>query len=115
MYLQSLASMKKEKTIKINHITYISKHYIPSPRNIKKWVNMSLTKSFIDHVNLIFVGERRMQTLNNKYLKKDKPTNVLTFIYKEKEIIYGDIILCPKVINSEAKDLDFHQTLDGHI
>ena len=48
-----------------------------------------------------------MQTLNNKYLKKDKPTNVLTFTYKEKEIIYGDIILCPKIINSEAKEFGF--------
>ena len=107
MYPRLLVSMKKEKIIKINYVSYISKHYVPSPRNIKKWIYLSIAKDLINHVNLIFVGEKRMQTLNNKYLKKDKPTNVLTFTYKEKEIIYGDIILCPKIINSEAKEFGF--------
>ena len=107
MYLRLLVSMKKEKKIKINYITYISKHYVPSPRNIKKWISLSKVKSLINHVNLIYVGEKRMQTLNKKYLRKDKPTNVLTFTYKEKKIIYGDIILCPKIINDEAKKFGF--------
>ena len=66
--------MKKEKKIKINYIRYIKKQYVPSTPNLKTWIHFSLMKSFINHVNLIFVGQKRMRTLNSKYLKKDKST-----------------------------------------
>ncbi len=43
-------------------------------------------------VSLVLIGKTRMQTLNNNWRKKDKPTDVLTFISpnftdKEKKII----------------------------
>lgn len=47
-----------------------------------------------------------MRTLNSKYLKKDKSTNVLTFSYDD-DGFYGDIILCPEIINREAKKYGF--------
>ena len=47
-----------------------------------------------------------MRTLNSKYLKKDKSTNVLTFSYDD-DVFYGDIILCPEIINREAKIYGF--------
>ena len=71
-------------------------------------------RSFINHVNLIFVGQKRMRTLNSKYLKKDKSTNVLTFSYDDDDF-YGDIILCPEIINRKQKNMGFHLILDGHI
>ena len=69
--------MKKEKKIKINYVRYIKKHYVPSTSNLKTWIRSSLMKSFINHVNLIFVGQKRMRTLNSTYLKKDKSTTLL--------------------------------------
>ena len=98
--------MKKEKKIKINYVRYIKKHYVPSASNLKTWICSSLMSSFINHVNLIFVGQKRMRTLNSKYLKKDKSTNVLTFSY-DYDDFYGDIILCPEIINKEAKKYGF--------
>ena len=98
--------MKKEKKIKINYVKYIKKHYVPSTSNLKTWIRFSLIKSFIDHVNIIFVGQKRMRTLNSKYLKKDRSTNVLTFSYND-DGFYGDIILCPEIINREAKKYGF--------
>ena len=47
-----------------------------------------------------------MRTLNSKYLKKDKSTNVLTFSYDD-DGFYGEIILCPEIINREAKKYGF--------
>ena len=88
-------------------IRYIKKHYVPSTHNLKIWINQSLLKSFIDHVNLIFVGDQRMRSLNNKFLNKNKATNVLTFQYEENQIFFGDIILCPQIINMEAKKYGF--------
>ena len=98
--------MKKEKKIKINYVRYIKKQYVPSTSNLKTWIRFSLMKSFINRVNLIFVGQKRMRTLNSKYLKKDKSTNVLTFFYDD-DGFYGDIILCPEIINREAKKYGF--------
>ena len=99
--------MKNEKKIKINYISYIKNHYTPSNRNMKKWILMGLLKDITLEVNIIFVGNQRMRTLNRKFLNKDKPTNVLTFTYKDYETISGDIILCPEVINKEAKSFGF--------
>ena len=99
--------MKNEKKIKINYISYIKNHYTPSTRNMKKWILMGLLKDITLEVNIIFVGNQRMRTLNRKFLNKDKPTNVLTFTYKDYETISGDIILCPEVINKEAKNFGF--------
>ena len=70
-----------------------------------KWVQSSLMKRFVIHVNLIFVGKKRMRTLNNKFLKKDKSTNVLTFFHDD--AAFGEIVLCPEIINREAKEYGF--------
>ena len=99
--------MKKEKKVKINFISYIKKHYTPSARNMKKWIFMGLIEDLVTHVNIIFVGKKRMRTLNKKFLSKDYPTNVLTFTYENEKILNGDIILCPEVINEEAKKFGF--------
>jgi len=99
--------MKNAKKIKINYISYIKNHYTPSTRNLKKWVLMGLIKNTISQVNIIFVGTQRMTTLNRQFLNKNKPTNVLTFIFKEYKILNGDIILCPEIINKEAKKFGF--------
>tara|TARA_B100000902_G_scaffold364227_1_gene384020 strand:+ start:690 stop:1142 length:453 start_codon:yes stop_codon:yes gene_type:complete len=99
--------MKKEKKIKINYISYIKKHYTPSARNLKKWILMGLLKDIISEVNIIFAGSQRIRTLNRKFLNKNKPTNVLTFTYKDYKNTSGDIILCPEIINKEAKSFGF--------
>ena len=95
--------MKKEKKIKINYITYIKRQYIPSSRIMKKWILTSLMKDILTHVNIIFVGDQRIRTFNKNYLNNDYATNVLTFPNNEKDISSGDILLCPKIINQEAK------------
>ena len=95
--------MEKEKRIKISYITYIKKHYFPSSRIIKKWILVSLMNDVLSHVNIIFVGHQRIRTLNKIFLNNDYATNVLTFPNNDKNTSSGDIILCPKIINQEAK------------
>ena len=103
--------MEREKKIKINYITYIKKHYIPSTQIMKKWILISLVKDVISNVNIIFVGQQRIRTLNKKYLNNDYSTNVLTFPNHKKNTSSGDIILCPKIINQEAKEFGFSSKL----
>ena len=103
--------MEREKKIKINYITYIKKHYIPSTQIMKKWILISLVKDVISNVNIIFVGQQRIRTLNKKYLNNDYSTNVLTFPNHKKNTSSGDIILCPKIINQEAKEFELPSKL----
>ena len=61
-------------------------------------------------VNLILVGNAYMRSLNKKYRKIDKPTDVLSFpidiinpkkIPKAGIIILGDIYICPELVETQ--------------
>ena len=53
-----ISEYDKRKKIEINCIRYIHKHPMPSNKDIKNWINFSLVKNLVSHVNLIFVGEK---------------------------------------------------------
>lgn len=58
-------------------------------------------------ISLSFVGERAIQTLNRKFMKKDKPTDVLSFPLGEKapdgKFYLGDIVIAVPVAFRQAK------------
>jgi len=58
-------------------------------------------------VTLAFVGERAIRTLNRKWMKKDKPTDVLSFPLREKgpdgKYYLGDIVIAVPVAARQAK------------
>lgn len=45
-------------------------------------------------LSLVFIGEKRSQTLNKKFRGKDKPTNVLSFPLSK---TFGEIFITPSV------------------
>jgi probable rRNA maturation factor len=59
-------------------------------------------------VSLSFVGERAIQTLNRKFLKKDRPTDVLSFPLGEKapdgKFYLGDIVISVPVAFRQARE-----------
>jgi probable rRNA maturation factor len=58
-------------------------------------------------VTLAFVGERAIQTLNRKWMKKNKPTDVLSFPLGEKgpdgTYYLGDIVIAVPVAARQAR------------
>ncbi|MCR4396636.1 MAG: rRNA maturation RNase YbeY [Candidatus Saccharicenans sp.] len=58
-------------------------------------------------VVLSFVGRRAMRSLNRRYRRRDKPTDVLSFTLGEKgpdgQLYLGDIIICPEVAARQAR------------
>src|SRR5512135_496375 len=58
-------------------------------------------------ISLSFVGERAIQTLNRKFMKKDKPTDVLSFPLGEKaadgKYYLGDIVIAVPVAARQAR------------
>lgn len=53
-------------------------------------------------VSLAFVDKKEIKKLNKNFRKKDKPTDVLSFELKEKNLL-GEIIICPAVVKENAK------------
>ena len=59
-----------------------------------------------ENLSIAFVNTSKIQDLNKKYRKKDKPTDVLSF---EKVLGFkgemSEIIICPEVVKKQSKDL----------
>lgn len=53
-------------------------------------------------ITVRIVTEKESRTLNKQYRKKDKATNILSFLISDSPII-GDLILCHPIIKKEAK------------
>ena len=69
-------------------------------------VKPDLKKIFKDRpVNLSFISKEAIKELNSEFLKKDKPTNILSFPSTGLSFgdeILGDIAICPEIIKKEA-------------
>ena len=69
-------------------------------------VKPDLKKIFKDRpVNLSFISKKAIKELNSEFLKKGKPTNVLSFPstgLSFNDEILGDIAICPEIIKKEA-------------
>ncbi|NIH16539.1 MAG: rRNA maturation RNase YbeY [Buchnera aphidicola (Periphyllus lyropictus)] len=95
--------------IKIN-IQYKCKRNknIPSKKNIKKWIKKLLKNSFKKSIITIrIVKKYEIKKINYKYRKQKIATNILTFsIFKDKKkklLLIGDLIICKKILQQEAK------------
>ena len=64
---------------------------VPGAARLRKWARMASAAP----VNLRIVGEREGRSLNRRFRKIDRATNVLSFHT-------GDIVLCHPVIRREA-------------
>lgn len=61
-------------------------------------------------LSLTFVGPAQAKKLNEQYQKKDYVPNVLSFPL---DVSHGEIIICPAVAKTQAKDFDL--SIDGYI
>ncbi len=57
----------------------------------------------LKEINLIFLSSSEIEKLNYKFLKKNYPTDVLTFPDIAGEVINGDIAICPDEVIKNAK------------
>ena len=74
----------------------------------EKMKDLILGKNY--NMSLAFVGATRAKRLNISYRKKDYVPNVLSFPLDD---THGEIIICPAVAKTQAKDFDL--TVDGYI
>lgn len=91
----------------------------PCPDNltIKRWVMATLDQKMNKaNVAIQIVDRNVMQTLNETYRQKAKPTNVLSFPSQLPEALrgsfLGDIAICAPVVQEEA--LKQNKSFDAH-
>ncbi|MDI6845145.1 MAG: rRNA maturation RNase YbeY [Candidatus Saccharicenans sp.] len=82
----------------------------PVPLNRLKQLLEKLCRSYRvqrAEVVLTLVGRRAIHSLNRRYRRKDRPTDVLSFPIGEKgpdgKFYLGDIIICPEVARKQAR------------
>ena len=65
--------------------------------------------------SILLTDNRKMKNLNNKFRKKNKPTDVLSFPLQNqisKNVYIGDIAISFEIINKRSKKNDFFYELD---
>ena len=75
--------------------------YLPTRAQCRRWVKAALQRPA--QITLRVVDEAEGVHLNAQFRHKKYPTNVLTFVYDEGGLLSGDIVLCARVVETEAK------------
>jgi probable rRNA maturation factor len=71
---------------------------------LRRWARAALERDAA--LTLRLVGEAEGRTLNARFRGKDRPTNVLTFVYDEtpdRGPVQADIVVCLPVVEREAR------------
>ena len=76
-------------------------HGLPSRAQIRRWTRAALERDA--HVTVRIVGGGEALSLNRRFRGGDHPTNVLTFVMRERPRLEGDLALCAPVIAREAR------------
>jgi probable rRNA maturation factor len=77
---------------------------LPARPLLRRWVQAALGADTAGMmVVLRFVEEAESRALNRRHRRKDRPTNVLSFVYDDEHgASGGDIVLCAPVLRREA-------------
>jgi len=79
----------------------VSAHGLPTRTQFRKWARAALRQD--GRITIRIVGNVEGKTLNRTYRGRDYPTNVLTFVFRDKPPFEGDLVLCAPVVASEAR------------
>jgi len=78
---------------------------ILSKRKTSKWIKQIASRydKIIGNINFIFCTDEKIIELNQKYLKHNYYTDIITFDYSENNIIAGDIFISMDTVHSNAE------------
>jgi probable rRNA maturation factor len=95
---------------KVNVESHVGSDGVPDKRQFEKWVQAALQgrRSKRKQVNIQLFDPVQARQINKTFTGKDYATNVLSFPYEplpgEKTAVLGDIVICPAIVASEAKE-----------
>lgn len=70
----------------------------------RQWIKMVCEKygRRPGDISYIFVDDETITSLNQKFLKRDGPTDIITFDYCDGDVISGDIFISPDTVRINA-------------
>ncbi len=74
---------------------------VPAAARIRQWARAALDVDA--EVTIRIVGQAEGRLLNRSYRRRDYATNVLTFVFRDRAPLQGDLALCAPVITREAR------------
>ncbi|HPV70440.1 MAG TPA: rRNA maturation RNase YbeY [Candidatus Magasanikbacteria bacterium] len=85
-------------------------NYLTKEKILKSWLSgvaetVGKKLKIKKELSVVIVGTKKMQSLNNFYRHRDRPTDVLSF--EGEGGFLGEIVLCLPVAKRQAKEHDF--------
>ncbi|CAL4043432.1 Endoribonuclease YbeY [Buchnera aphidicola (Tetraneura ulmi)] len=97
------------KNLNLNlQIVCMNRNSIPKRKDFILWLKTIYKEKKFIEITIRIVDKPEIHNLNYLYRKKNKPTNILSFSYfnknkKNKSCFLGDLIACTEIIEEEAK------------
>jgi probable rRNA maturation factor len=92
------------KTLQVD-LAQAGRNYSPPKKDIAAWASAALgRKAQGRELAVRVVGAAESRKLNARYRGKDKPTNVLSFPATLSQFTLGDLVICSKVVDAEARE-----------
>jgi probable rRNA maturation factor len=81
---------------------------IPTKRQFKTWIERVVARRKKKYeINIRIVGVKEITKLNQRYRKKNKPTNIISFNFcppaNIKTNLLGDLVICAPIVKLESK------------
>ena len=76
---------------------------LPARATLARWIAAALDRDA--EIVLRFVDAREGRRLNREFRRKDYATDVLTFGYSQAPVVRADLVICPAVVRSAAREL----------
>ena len=99
----------------ISFSTLETKYKLKNKLKVRKWVKSILEKEgkIAGDISYVFCNDDYLLNLNEKYLKHDTLTDIITFDYSEKETLAGDIFISIERVTENAGS--YNTTLDSEL
>ncbi|MCU0357153.1 MAG: rRNA maturation RNase YbeY [Cyclobacteriaceae bacterium] len=78
---------------------------VPKPRKTQSWITNVVTREgkSVTSINFIFCSDSYLADINQRYLKHNTLTDIITFDYSEPETIAGDIYISVERVSENAE------------
>ncbi len=110
-------TVRKVPRLKLDVNYASSSPWVPSARLLRRWAGAALCDTAKPVVlSMHIVGKARSRSLNRRYRRKDKPTNVLSFAgagcAPDGRLFLGELVICAPLVAAEAQTQ--HKSLEAH-
>ena len=75
---------------------------LPGRAQFRRWVRAALEHDA--RITVRIIGRAEGKSLNRHFRGTDRPTNVLSFVYRDAPPYEGDLALCAPVVTREARE-----------